>query len=340
MKFFYRVMSVVFFVGTIQTYGMQQALCSFSENDLYKMSVASTDVVLGVKKIITMPIMLINPDKSITRLKNKLIDIEHSIRTDYDNQIRCITKEYNVDDAGTQIIFKILDAIKSEYRKSHQIGVKNVVHNEKIPFKNFTLLKVLLCKKNIDINNISLINSREQLGEHDAQARFEYTYRYAEQDNGDIGAVYFNNEPISIIFFPTFYNLDQMEQAGLCIHEATHVVEGHAVSRSMLLDVMEKFTQENVRESKSYKKLEQITERQAEVLPALEDSHVAALMRIMRFKGYYPGMLEGDHYKQLSEIDNTHRMIASLEYVKDHMHKIMPWVVAVPFLAACFWGGK
>lgn len=286
------------------------------------MSVSAVDFATGFRTMINKPIMAINPDKSIKMQKNRLAQHEKSIRADQQRQIYEIAKENGFNDADIKIGLEILKKVNLAYKESHNTPNPEAIHDKEISPENFIALKTTLSQKNIDINNISLINSAtpSPCGS-DADNRHRYGYSYTIEDGSISSASYSNIEPIAITFYPKFHLHNKNTRLSSCIHEATHVIEGHNIIHSMIPGLIGKITQKDpneVKKSESFQRLVQINERQAEVLPSLKDKRTASSMREMRFEGHYPGMLYGQHYLQLSDIDETHKMIDYLEHVKTH----------------------
>ena len=63
---------------------------------------------------------------------------------------------------------------------------------------------------------------------------------------------------------------------------------------------------EEIINSKNWKKLEIICERQAEILH--KDAEWASIMKNKRNQGYYQDHLFLNHYAQLTEIDELHKL--------------------------------
>jgi len=272
---------------------------------------------MGIRAMIYKPIMAINPDKFIKILNNRLAQIEKNIRADEQNQFYEIAKEHDLGDTDIKIGLEIIDKMNLSYRESHSKLNLDVVHDKNISAELFSILQKKLAEENIDINSVSITNSDVASPDGvDAQCKHDYKCNYTIQDDGLPFASYSNNKPINITFYPKFHLFNKCMQQGICIHEATHIIEGHGITQVMVSAFIGDVTQKNpsdVEKSKNFQKLVQIHERQAEVLPSLKDRKIASLMREHRFTDYYPNMLYGKHYLQLSEIDEAYKMIAYLE---------------------------
>ena len=321
----FQIALIALFTFTMPSYGSEQPWYNsiISEKRLYNMSVAATNFAMGIRTIINKSIMATNPDKFIKMYKNRLAQIEKNIRTDEQNQFYEIAKEHGLRDMDVKTGLEIINKINLSYRESHNKLNPNAVHDKNISPELFSILQKKLAEGNIDIKNVSVTNSDIPSPDgFDAENRHSYKYTYAIAQDGSIPfAAYSNEEPINIIFYPKFHLHNKSIQQGSCIHEATHVIEGHNVTQGIVATLIGGVTQKNpsdVKESKSFQKLVQIHERQAEVLPSLKDREAASLMREDRFTGYYPNMLYGEHYLQLSDIDETHKMIAYLEDIKKY----------------------
>lgn len=326
----FQIASIVLFTFIMPSYCSEQPWYNsiISEKCLYNMSVAAANFAVGIRTMINKPIMAINPDKFIKIHKNRLAQIEKNIRADEQNQLYEIAKEHDLKDTDIKIGLEIINKINLSYRESHNKFNPDAVHSKNISPELFSVLQKKLAEGNIDINNVSITNSdiASPYG-FDAQNEHSYRYTYTMAQDGSIpSASYSNQKPINITFYPKFHLLDKCEQQSSCIHEATHVIEGHNVTQGIVSILIGGVTQKNpsdIRESKSFQNFVQIHERQAEVLPSVKDREVASLMREHRFSGYYPNMLYGEHYLQLSDIDETHKMIAYLEHIKKYPRKPM-----------------
>lgn len=324
----FQIVLVAFFTFITPSYCSEQPWYNsiISENRLYNMSVVVADFAVGIRTMINKPIMAINPDKFIKIHKNRLAQIEKNIRVDEQNQLYEIAKEHDLRGADIKIGLEIINKVNLSYRESHNNLSLDVVHDENISPVLYSILQKKLAEGNIDIKNVSIINSDvPSLCGSDAHNEHSYRYTYSiAQDNSISSASYSNLKPINITFFPKFHLLDKCGQEGSCVHEATHVIEGHNVTQGMVSTLIGGVMQKNpsdVQESKSFQKFVQIHERQAEILPSLRDREIASLMRKHRSTGHYPDMLYGQHYLQLSDIDETHKIIAYLEHVKKYPHK-------------------
>ncbi|HLW73205.1 MAG TPA: hypothetical protein VKR54_04085 [Candidatus Babeliales bacterium] len=325
----FQIASIALFTFIMPSYCSEQPwYSSIIEKNLYGMSVAVTNFVMGIRTINKL-IMATNPDKFIKIHKNRLAQIEKNIRADEQNQFYEIAKEHDLRDTDIKIGLEIINKINLSYRESHSKPSPNVVHDKNISPELFNIIRKKLAEGNIDINNVSITNS-DISSPHESVADNGHFYvcTYTIAQGGSISSVsYSNNKPIHITFYPKFHLLNKCSQQTTCIHEATHIIEGHNITEGVVPDLIGRVTQKNssdVEKSKGFQKLVQIHERQAEVLPSLKDPEVASLMREDRCTSYYPNRLYGKHYLQLSHIDETHKMIAYLEHIKKYPLKPIP----------------
>lgn len=290
-----------------------------NEWSIYKKTTIAIDIVMTIKAMALRPIMAINPDKFIAIEENRLKQIEKNIRTAEANAIYAIIKENGLGSEyaiGLQNRRKELHKSRKEYLSKSQ---PNIIHDEGLSPELVKIIEKQLTREQIDINSIHLIKSAipSEYG-HDASTVSPSPF-YFSIDGDTVSVFNQNTDPGNITFFPKFDSYTQEEQLAFGIHEAGHMIEGHDTTTGDIFHYINFYTHKDPDEickSKKFKKLLQIHERQAEVLPSLKNKKSAALIRKMRSVIHYPNMLYGKHYLQISNIDEKHKMIAYLKHIK------------------------
>lgn len=290
-----------------------------NEWTIYKKTTLAIDLAMGIRTMILKPIMATNPDRFIKILKTRLEQMEKNIRVAEANAIADIVKENGLGDeyvAGLQKRLIELHKSRREYISKPQ---PDVIHDKDLSPKLVAIIKKQLVKANININSLHLIkSSTPSIYGHDASASSPSPF-YVSIDNDVVSVSNQNTNPGNISFFPSFYLYPEKYHLATGIHEAGHIIEGHSVTIGNIPHYINFYThtdQNDIEKSKNFQKLLQIHERQAEVLPSLKNKKAASLIRDVRSYYYYPKMLYGKHYMELSNIDEIHKMIAHLESIK------------------------
>ncbi|HEX4068769.1 MAG TPA: hypothetical protein VHX42_01600, partial [Candidatus Babeliales bacterium] len=113
----------------------------------------------------------------------------------------------------------------------------------------------------------------------------------------------------AITLYPQFYEKTYNEQLATFGHELTHLASQHYEGYNILareIKYLTKAHNEEIMNSKYFKNLDIIHERQAEILH--KDATWATIMRNKRNTSYYPNHLFLKHYAQLAEIDELHKL--------------------------------
>ena len=268
------------------------------------------DMAIGLRSMIQRPYMKMDSEGYIKILKNKLILIEENLYIAEQKQIYEIAKENGVDDEQIKRLFQELKGLKIFYKEFLNNSDHCGDHDVSIPKENIALIKETLSKAQLSANNIHLLNSNES-SHLVAETITECGFRRIENNTQGLSYEYYI-DPLTIVFYPELYRLDNAGQFGTCIHEARHVIEGHGLSIALIKVFIR---QHSLNNDIDCQKLVQIQERQAEVLPSIQDKESALFMRTKRSHGYYQNMLYEKHYLQLSDIDETHKMIVYLENI-------------------------
>ena len=293
-----------------------------SEKNAYNLSVSASDAIIGFRTMFQRPLMAINPDKSIKMLKNKLALMEKNIRIAEEKEIYNIAQDNALNDEQTERLFQELKKLKISYKEFLNNSDDYGSQDADIPKENIAIIKKTLSNAQMNANNIHFINSNEPVY-LSAETVTPCGFRTIENNTQDVSYEHYI-DPLTMTFYPKFYQHDNTDQFATCIHEARHVIEGHCLSSAFIKFFIKKHNFNVEHNDINCQKLRQIQERQAEVLPSIQDKESALLMRAQRSNGYYENMLYGQHYLQLSDIDETHKMITYLENIKKYPHTPMP----------------
>jgi len=281
---------------------------------VYGKNTAAIDMAIGLRSMIQRPYMKMNPESHIKVLQNKLILMEKNLRATEQKQIYEVAKENGLDDQDTNRVFSLLDKFHNDRKQN--FGQSQLIGNHEIDPNLTAIVKKQLAKYNTDVASVNLIN--EELADI---ALAEGTCPMPSSwDLSSENFIYEDIIPGSIKFSPEFYRNVQTKKAAKAIltHEVTHFVEGHHLTCFMTIWAIQALKNlDTIKTGEPWDKLKQIHERQAEILPSLKDKKSASLIRLLRSgpNGTYPGMLYEKHYLQLSDIDETHKMISYLENI-------------------------
>ncbi len=276
----------------------------------YPFTTKTIDIALGVKQVIQKPIQSTHPDKFIQAHQNKLKKMEQNLRETEQNQINTIFKKNGLND---EQIKEANNKLK-EYHYAHTNFLRqpntNVIHDPQLA-EPIDIIKKQLAQNGMTIESINIVQSND----------FPYN-AVASGESVSMNTTTFSGKtffriikPAQITFHPKSINDPQIK--AITIHEAEHIINGHSITQNVISSFIN--TKNNtLTKSQSYQQLRQTHERQAEVFPSLRDAECASIMRASRSNEYYPNMLYGEHYLQLSEIDETHKMIAYLEQAKQN----------------------
>lgn len=279
---------------------------------VYGKSTAIIDKVIGLRSTIQKSYMKNNPDVYIKTLKNKLSLIEKNIRAAEQKQIYEVAKENDLDDQDTNRIFSLLNKFHNDRKQN--FGKPQPIGNHEIDPNLTVIIKKQLAKYNIDVASVDLINEElENMELAEATCPMPSEWNLSSEN-----FIYEDIIPGSIKFSPRFYRHVKTKKAAktIIIHEIAHFTEGHHLTCFMTQWAIQALKDiDTIKIGKPWHKLKQIHERQAEILPSLKDKKSASLIRFFRSgpNGTYPGVLYEKHYWQLSDIDETHKMIAYLE---------------------------
>jgi len=277
---------------------------------VYGKSTVAIDMAIGLRSMIQRSYMKMDPERYIEGLKNKLILMEKNIRMAEEKEIYIIAQDNGLNGEQIKRLFQELKDLKISYKEFLNNPDHSGDHDVSIPKENIALIKETLSKAQLSANNIHLLNSSESM-HLVAETIIDCDFRKTENNAQDVLYEHRFNE-LTMLFYPTLYLLDNTDQFGTCIHEARHVIEGHCLSNAFIKFFIRKHSLNN---DIDCQKLVQIQERQAEILPSIQDKESALLMRAKRSDSYYQNMLYEKHYLQLSDIDETHKMIAYLENI-------------------------
>ncbi len=114
------------------------------------------------------------------------------------------------------------------------------------------------------------------------------------------------NHPPVITVYPIFFTFSPTRQKAILLHEAQHLIEQHCIINSWLVMGISKYTgltYTEIRSNPLLRKIDILSEREAEIMSALKHQNAATTIRLNRTTDYYPNTLFINHYAQLAEID-------------------------------------
>lgn len=253
-----------------------------------------------------------SPHTYIPILKAALSSMKNDLLVAEQKQLNAVMQANGLDEPKINQVFSLLNKFHKGREQNFDNPQPKGTHT--IDSTLQTIIAQELSKYKIDVASIHLI--QEELPGECAEATCPMPSSWDILPDGDI--VYGGIIPGSIKFASDFNNQAPTEKQAKAIiaHEVTHFVEGHHLTCFMTIWAIKALTNCNaIKIDQNWHMLKQIHERQAEIFPALKHPETASLLREFRFgpNGTYPGMLYEEHYQQLSEIDETHKMIDYLQ---------------------------
>jgi hypothetical protein len=277
----------------------------------YRSNTAAIDMLFELRSMIQRPYMKIDPQRHVVELQKKLLLMGKNLRIAERDHIYRIAKKNGLNDEQIERLFQELKHLKASYKEFLNNPDHCSHHDMSIPEENIACIKQTLSRAQLSANNIHLLNSCAFTGLV-AETVGEFGFGIVENDAG--GELYVHRfDKISILFHPNLYDHSPIVQSAVCMHEARHVIEGHTLSNAFVQFFISKKT---LNTEVDCQQLLQIEEREADILPAIQDKEAALFMRLKRSRDYYEGKLYEKHYVQLSDIDETHKMITYLENIK------------------------
>jgi hypothetical protein len=275
-----------------------------------------------------------NPTHQQHIVQKKLEHIENKIRKDMNSTIQSLLNDYNVsDDLQSSVAATIhYHKVFSEYYMSQPHA--EVIHDSDFSEEIFPILK----KNGIHPQSINLINKHKDIEETTATihvaSMMEIMPHIEANNEGQILAS--NLGAPTLTTYPEFWKYSTENKIAHLSHEIGHLTEHHSHTANMLINFINQIAKTDkqcIESNLNFKKLQTILERQAEILPSLRDSETAAIMRNHRSNEYYPKQLFTNHYAQLAEIDELHKLNARLTNYKpmpiqkiDDL-RVMKWLI-------------
>ena len=266
-----------------------------------------------IKKIIQSKF----PDLFIKINQSKLKAIKHTIQKEEHNHIQSLLKENKLSKEEIKQTFAIIQIgleTRKKYLSQSAWFWTNATHDPELS-EHIEIINAQLKKKGLNSNNINIIKENREKqygGSNEQRSSYNYTYNLLSKT---ITSFTFSCEPDTISINSPYINHNHKE--AIALHETEHSIRGHVTIQSLIEMCIKHFNgNSNADASKNYYRLQRIHEHQAEVFPSLRNAKAASLMRNRRRDGYYTNMLYDEHYYQLSEIDEIHKMIAHLQSAK------------------------
>lgn len=296
-----------YFVMIAQAIRLQLALCA------YKLSPQACD--LGIQ-IAT----------------NQLKLIEENLKQDEQDAINDIFTEFAITAEQQSFIRSWIEQVKEFTTKHYQSPAKDATHDPDFPADIFTILE----NNNINPLSINLKISAKKNSQYNATA--------------SVGGLIFENkeytckiDPVIKIFKYWFFDMPIECQKATLLHEVEHLRSFHPITASIIektVSLLSNKTIADLRNNRSYKKLETIQERQAEIFSAVRNAQYAEILRYKRYCGNYPEHLHLNHLQQLTEIENLHHCLKELKNHKlflqspQHQFSPTPRVFRIPQISA------
>jgi Peptidase family M48 len=240
----------------------------------------------------------------LQKIDHRLAQIEKNLKDDEIKSINAMYQEFNVDKDDQQTINSVVRQYK-EFQKQYL----SQSHKKECDTLESSLPEILFFCKQINIHpsavELRISNLPNSLVAQTIGLRAHYQFendKLIVEDNNIIG------HP-AIILHRNFFELSYEQRIAVMGHELTHLALQHEEMHNILGMEIKYFTgakKEEIINSKNWKKLGTICERQAEILH--KDAEWASIMKNTRNQGYYSDQLFLKHYAQLTEIDELHKL--------------------------------
>lgn len=284
---------------------------SIEKQMIYDSGVYTIDKMAQLLSNTTFRLACITGKKEILlkKIDNRLAHIEQKLKDDETNAINRMYEEFNVDKEDQKTINSIIYQYK-EFQKQYL----SQDHTKKCDTLESASPKIISFCKRINIHPSAVeLKVSDSSSPFVAQATgLKANYQFENDkliiENDDI------IEYPAIVLNPGFFELSYEKGVGVIGHELTHLALQHFEKFNILGMEIKYFTgakRNDVTNSKNWKKLETIYERQADIL--LKDAEWTSIMRNKRHQGYYPDHLFLHHYAQLTEIDELHKLKAKID---------------------------
>lgn len=302
---------VVAITASTTLYGMidrmkKKLYKSIEKPMVYNAGVYTIDKTAKLLSNITIKLAHITHTKetALQKIDRRLTHIKATLKGDEIKAINEIYKEFNVTNQDQQTINSVLSQYK-EFQKQYLSQPRK----QECDTLESTCPEILsFCKQvNIHLSAVELRVSNDDSSLVAAASGLGANYQF-ENDMLIVGKNDIFGYP-TITLYPNFSNLSYHEGVATFGHELTHLALQHHEVDSILFMEIKYFTStknEDIKNSKNRKNLETIFERQAEILH--KDAEFVSKMRTKRKRGYYPDHLFLNHYAQLTEIDELHKL--------------------------------
>ncbi len=240
----------------------------------------------------------------LQKIDHRLVQIEKNLRNDEIKTVNAMYQEFNVDKDDQQTINQVVRQYK-EFQKQYL----SQSHKKDCDTLESSFPEILFFCKQINIHpsavELRISNSPSSLVAEAIGLKAHYQFendKLIVKDNDIVGYP-------TVILYHNFFELSYEQRIAVMGHELTHLALQHEETQNILGMEIKYFTgtkREEIINSKNWKKLETICERQAEVLH--KDAEWASIMKNKRHQGFYPDHLFLNHYAQLTEIDELHKL--------------------------------
>lgn len=318
---FTQTSKTIFFAATLACimplHGMDKKAW-YENHTVYRSVTPLIDLLATVKANICFVLLKRTQSNKNAKLPNQIIQhklnqMEKNLRKDEANAIQDLATAYKITNEQFNTITSWANQYKKfekEYMSQPQI---ETTHDEGFPSEIFPILE----QNGIHPKGISLINSK-QPDSNKLTIASALPIDANIEINNDILIISKIITPPSITIYPKLLTNPALSKnkKAFFIHEATHLKEQHPTTQTLIKFGIYNFTNTEIQNHQYFKNLTTIHERQAEILPSLKGSENATIMRNCKSNEYYPTKLFLNHYAQLAEIDELHKLNARLTNYK------------------------
>lgn len=316
-----RIIAIQAFIALTLVFPSTCNIIDTTQEKLYKSIEKPAIYNAGVRAIDTTAKLISNTIVKLTQLTGKekatlqkidcrLNRITENIQRDEINTVNTIYKDFNITNKDQHTINSILSQY-GEFQKQYL----SQPHEKQCDTLESTSPEIVALCQHMNIHptavELKLSHSPSPHGYVAAASGLAVNYQY-ENDTLIINKDDIVHHP-AITLYPQFCEMSYNEQLATFGHELAHLASQHHENYNILameIKYLTKAHNEEIINSKYFKKLDTIHERQAEILH--KDAAWAAIMRNKRHTSYYQNHLFLKHYAQLVEIDELHKLKSKL----------------------------
>lgn len=258
-------------------------------------------------------------DKVLSSIKTELTEIEEWMLTQEQEALLAIKEKYQISNEIWQKYLADLHRMKTIFTKNLQQSHPDAIHDPNIPADIHKMLITLLEQNGINPQSINLkMLTQQEINKNPNLLACAIDHYYVLNEISGDNIILYDYLPSDIKIFPLMSDTKSISDTmAICAHEIQHIIQHHSLTESLLQQYLTHYYNIDIAEFKQtpeYIAFAQVHEAQAEILSATKNYKIAACLKKMRQKEYYPDRLYEDHFFHLAYINSLWKMHGWLEY--------------------------